>query len=514
MRVLALADQPWQTELALDILVEIQKLWGKEFKAQVALADYYTFFNAPELLKDWREKYGFQINHQEVLYEKWQLPCNHANSEIKEFLEHWELEWCRERNLDQLQKTNPWIHGFERSFFYLKTPNCCRNQILKDTIDWTTNLIQENKFDFIFSIERYTLAINISNEISKKLGIPYFCIIPTRLKSRWFVSKYFGYGTDNELYKDVLSSRLKNESFLQADEHIMEIVENKSASYAVWRRGKFEYLTESNENKDIGKISTLFEQNSIQIVKFIKQFTALFFIHRRKLKYHPRILEQNYYLLMLYEAKALVYRIIRSYGISICGTRKPNLERDFYLWFLHMRPEGSGLVLSDAVDELCEIKKVVKKLPSNAILFVKENPLMLGYRKAKFYKDLRRFNNVVLIDPFFDNSLLFAKAHGTIGLSGTALIESMAHRKPTIVLGKPEFRDFIAYRGYEDLCNFFEANELDTDSFNLFRKYLAFLFENSSVNDVPEFTDNSDSRTKLMANSFAQRLLSCYQEYT
>lgn len=513
MRVLGLADQPWQAELVLDILDEMKKENNENFHGELLLTDYYTFFNAPELISFWEKKYDVQILHQEKLFNSWQMRCNHNARENDVFLAKWEENWCKDRKIHDLEKTNPWIFGYEREFFFLKTPLCCRQQILVDSIKWVDSIMDGKKFDFIFSIERYTLPTNLIQTVAKEKEIPFLTVIPTRIKTRWFVSKYFGYGTDPEFYKEVITSIPSKKSICETEDYIEGISKKNQPSYGIWQKGKFIYLNTSYSaiNNNLTQIQ-IFEDRIEMFINFMKQSFARY-VHRKKLPYKPRILEQDYFRLDLFEFRALLIKLVRSLGFNFSGTTSPNYSEKYYLWFLHTRPEGSGLVLSNAVDEVKELRKFASVLPDGFFLYVKENPLMFGYRNFRFYRELSKIDKVILIDPFVSNSKLFPNAIGTVGLSGTALLESMAYQKPTLVLGNPEFREFISHKGWVDVPRFFESREVPSNLFDIFKKYISYLIEHSNVNDVAEFSPNASVEMKQMAKSFATRLIMCFENY-
>ena len=88
-------------------------------------------------------------------------------------------------------------------------------------------------------------------------------------------------------------------------------------------------------------------------------------------------------------------------------------------------------------------------------MVVKENPMMIGDRRKKFYRWVSRQASVILVDPLMSSYELIINSKGVIGISGTALLEAAILGKPTHAFGHPEFRDFMTSSGYDDLDKFF-----------------------------------------------------------
>ena len=122
---------------------------------------------------------------------------------------------------------------------------------------------------------------------------------------------------------------------------------------------------------------------------------------------------------------------------------------------MHARPEGSVLVLGDALDEIEVLMEISAQIPKGKFLVVKENPEMYGLRSQNFYRDLAACNSVILADPFANTWNFIEQSSGVIGMSGTILLEGEFIGKKSLALGKPEFDKIISYCGIHDLNKFF-----------------------------------------------------------
>ena len=159
---------------------------------------------------------------------------------------------------------------------------------------------------------------------------------------------------------------------------------------------------------------------------------------------------------------------------------------NYFLWALHFRPEGSGLVLGDGHDEIVYLKKVADLIPSDFSLFVKENPEMYGLRSKDFYAELSNHPKIILINPFLDTKSYIVGACAVLGMSGTILLEAILLGIPAWAFGKPEFLLFLSGNGWDDFESFLAriANGLvKVDTFEILQ-YLCYLIENSSSLDI------------------------------
>lgn len=122
--------------------------------------------------------------------------------------------------------------------------------------------------------------------------------------------------------------------------------------------------------------------------------------------------------------------------------RKPDYTKKFVLFPLHFQPEASTCVCAQKYEkQLFYIDSLAKSLPADTLLYVKEHYALLGHRQPQFYRELRRYPNVVLIGPWESTRALILAAHAVTTLTGTAGWEAMLLRKPVILGGHVFFAD-------------------------------------------------------------------------
>ena len=116
-------------------------------------------------------------------------------------------------------------------------------------------------------------------------------------------------------------------------------------------------------------------------------------------------------------------------------------NKKFIYFPLHVDPESSTMILTPMLsNQLNMIDLISKSLPSDMVLVVKEHIPMIGRRKNSFYKILSSMPKVILVDPFLNSSHLIKSSSIVCGISGTAVLEGILHKKPFLLLGNAPFK--------------------------------------------------------------------------
>jgi len=122
---------------------------------------------------------------------------------------------------------------------------------------------------------------------------------------------------------------------------------------------------------------------------------------------------------------------------------KPNNDESFVYFPLHLQPEYSTMVLAPMYLNQVEIvRKINRSIPVNYKLYVKEHPSMLkyrGWREIGYYKELKSLPNVKLVNPFVNSHSLIKESELVTTITGTAGLEALMYKKPTIVFGEPHY---------------------------------------------------------------------------
>ncbi len=119
---------------------------------------------------------------------------------------------------------------------------------------------------------------------------------------------------------------------------------------------------------------------------------------------------------------------------------KPDLNSKYLYYPLHYQPEASTIVCAQKYEkQLYFIDMIAKSLPADTKLYVKEHYALLGHRDVSFYKQMKFYPNVVIVDPFCSSMELIKNSQAVITLTGTAGWEAMMLQKPVILCGKIYF---------------------------------------------------------------------------
>ncbi len=441
--IFLLADQPWQTLVMRDISICITKI-RPDLQPVIVTTDYFTFIHGQGILRDLDNLPGIILETQEDIYWSWQAKQKEHTDELSVFLKNWEAENCSNRSLDAIEKTNQWVFGDERSFFYLPLNSYWKKRILIDSIKHTERIVSKYSPIFIVSIERSTLLTNLLHTKATKLSIPFYSFIPSRINHSWLLRESLGRGVSKQMLTDMNS--LSPLEISRGRELIEKLTVNKRGIYNSTQHE----LRNSYSLRKEKPLWTLL----LDLRRLAGRMYDRFFRQRRI--YYGRIvrLEQNLVNLTIMEIKKTFLFFAHSIRFAKCGITSPP-DCQYFLWALHARPEGSVLVLGDALDEIQVLKDISAKVPKGKFLVVKENPEMYGMRSRNFYRDLVACNSIILADPFADTWKFLEQCSGVIGMSGTILLEGEFVGKKSLALGKPEFDEIISYRGIEDLDKFF-----------------------------------------------------------
>ena len=178
---------------------------------------------------------------------------------------------------------------------------------------------------------------------------------------------------------------------------------------------------------------------------------------------------------------------------------------------LHQEPERSLLIAAPKFsDQIKTIKEVVKNLPPNYELYVKEHPTQgpaRGWRKISFYEEIIKMKNVKLFHPNFDSRILLKNCKLTISVGGTSSFEAAFFGKPSIIfadLGYTVIPSIKKLNSYEELkegirdslkihvnpnhvanyIKILEENSFDFDIMDFFAKYHNWFYFGGNLADV------------------------------
>lgn len=115
---------------------------------------------------------------------------------------------------------------------------------------------------------------------------------------------------------------------------------------------------------------------------------------------------------------------------------KVNFEENFAFFPLHYEPEIALLLLAPFwTNQINLIRQIAKSLPLCFKLYVKEHPLMVGYRTHAYYRELKKIPNVKLLNPSLKSFDIIKHSRLVLTITGTVGLEALLCKKPVITFG-------------------------------------------------------------------------------
>jgi len=499
------ADHPWQTEMGLKLIDKLNKL-APNYKCILILADFYSVLHDPDYVNCIKKESTFEILDFMDLYSRWQdMAVGHQHENFLNYKD-WVENFSGSRNLLEISFTNQLIYSWERSFSYIPIKDCCKWQFLSDMSYRIKFIFDSYKPDLIVSMERQSLPVNLAQALAERNSVNWVSIIPSRVNSRYLIINEFGLGMSKNKYNMIIDHTYSQNVTEQVEHFVKRIMEKKTGSYLTWSKNIAVQNTDTFllNDKEYSKIKLFLSWLTTEI----KLIYSRHILHPKKMVFKPVIFQESVFRVTILNLKILIVRSLHLFGLYAGFSKKvPNYK--YIYWPLHVRPEGSSNVLSLGQDELTLIQKFCEFLPPEMKLVVKENPIMFGQRQRSFYKTLRSIEKIYLVDPDFNSIDLILNAGGVAGISGTVLLEAQLLSKPAIAFGKPEFIEFLEFKGWEDVDKFLGfAQDNESIDNELMKKYISYIFENSSPNDIGELGDLNSNGASDMLKRFAEKIIS------
>jgi hypothetical protein len=116
--------------------------------------------------------------------------------------------------------------------------------------------------------------------------------------------------------------------------------------------------------------------------------------------------------------------------------RSPARDEPYLYLPLQFHPEISTLTYAIRYeDQKHFVEELSKAVPNGWRLYVKEHTSMIGRRSARFYRDLAKLHNVVLVHPAVSTFDLMRDARAVVSITSTAGWEAFIFGKPVVVFG-------------------------------------------------------------------------------
>ncbi len=297
------------------------------------------------------------------------------------------------------------------------------------------NLIQKFKPDIIIGFICVTSIEYQAFHIAKVHKIKYLNLRPSRISNRFFaVSDIFD--PPNEIVEDF--KNISGDLNIKESTEILNSLKNNFS---------YEGVVESKKSS---KLQDYFKFSGIN-ARFMHRESILL----KSFKYLKNILLKNY-LFTVYK-----WQITRKFysfmSYRYFKNQKNTHLKNYVLFPLHKEPEVQLLLHGAKYQNQYDfIANVASSLPKDTQLIVKEHPMAVGYRPISYYKKISKLNNVSVVGPFEDLSLILKDADALITIAGTSAFEAMIKKIPVIHFGDLPFEIvknsmIVKFKDYKEL---------------------------------------------------------------
>lgn len=272
-------------------------------------------------------------------------------------------------------------------------------------------IFKNNSIDYYYSETIATLLCYVAYLVGKKYGVQYISQMTARgldATHHYFLMDAFQ-GNVN-FHEDYMEREYSEEEYQRADAFLKDF-----------------------ESRDIPPENMVFagEKPTFKL-KFLA-LPALRFIRSFKKEFRDPC-SYMYYKAYKEITDPLVFYI--KYQRAKKYYHSANYDEKFVYYPLHYQPEASTIVCAQKYEkQLFFIDSWAKSIPADTKLYVKEHYAILGHRDLSFYEELKKYPNVVLIDPWESSRKLMEKAQAVTTLTGTAGWEAMLLRRPVFIGG-------------------------------------------------------------------------------
>jgi len=334
--------------------------------------------------------------------------------------------------------------------------------ILEQECKLFENVLKEVKPDFLFSRVTDLQHNHIFYQTCRSFGVKCFMLWSTKLGFKSLIV--------DEINKELLLPKTSSTK--------MSLLELQ------------EYQKQNNSFKKVKKYQTE-NRNSSKELR-LAALTFLFSSYDTNNTHYPYYGRTKIKVLF----KEIISRLKKKYRESYINKnfiKKISHDLPFVYFPLHL--DMDRVILLGApfyTNQIEVIKNIVKSLPINYELYVKEHPILkvYGWRKLSFYNELQSIPRVKLIHPSLNPEEIIKNSSLVISISGTAGLEAAFQNKSSIVLVE---QDYSFLDSVKKITNFSELplairNFIDkpTDILGL-NQYVEYIQKNSFDFDWMEY---------------------------
>ncbi len=238
-------------------------------------------------------------------------------------------------------------------------------------------------------------------------------------------------------------------------------------------------------------------------INYIKNFVKIIFFGFNLLISKFKYLNYHYYVSYMYAKKhffniSFIYLFKIQKKVSFISKNKKKIYIP-----LQFFPEHNCEYWTEKKDFLSyelSLINLLKEIPSNIIIMIKEHPAMIGKRKISFYKKLNKMKNLFFINSKVSQKDLIINSNVSLTHNGSVMLESVYYNKKTIVLGNSPYinkKCHFNIKSINDFSNkikseyFFDYSISLKDKNKCFNDFLSKLLYGNPSELVNNFEDNN-----------------------
>ena len=178
-------------------------------------------------------------------------------------------------------------------------------------------------------------------------------------------------------------------------------------------------------------------------------------------------------------------------------------SKNYYFYPFHLEPEAAVFFWGDGIysNQIKLIENIAASLPPNTYLYVKDHPHDIGYRNPNDYFQLKKINNIKLINANESGYNIIKNSKGVITINGSAGFEALLLNKPVFYFGHPYYEHFyntFKIENIKDLKNVLNKNIEIKSNFENFMELFSNTYEgNTAIFYSENYHDEQNLRTVI-----------------
>jgi len=225
----------------------------------------------------------------------------------------------------------------------------------------------------------------------------------------------------------------------------------------------------------------------------LKAATDFLLSNNKNIKTHYTYYGRTKLRVFFDEIVILLKKKYRTFFIKKNLTTNLNYNTNFIYFPLSVDEERNILISAPFYTNQVEtIRHIVKSLPIDYKLYVKENPAQVvrRWRKTSIYREIMEIPNVVLIHPDVSSDKLYKNSSLVITTAGSSGLEAAFYGKPSIIfaeLGYAILPSVHKIKSFDELRQAIKSSLEKKVNANDLAKYLTLLKKNSSDFNLFDF---------------------------